>query len=540
MQSTIPRYGAHAGVPIPDISSGAQSTLSGSNPQAKIRTHPSGNNPRMSVYQGVPQQQSLRPGHVVPPDFHPRASSWAPPPNDLSKVYARQSSMTVGLPSVDGVVRIPLYPNVEFKDSPFYEVLDVIQPPTLIIPHDVNFQTGKRPYERTYDFRIDSNQAETITYHSTCVGGTRREFRVQALMRFGKLEPSMLHGVAAAQPALGAFDDNMPIHLAVQVNGRNVALPPFLPTSRPNMDGRRNARPISITPQMRICPSSSNLVKLSWSHEYASFTYYFFAIYLVKKLSIKELCGYLRANCYRPGTVVRKQIMEKLASSGISFNEDGQDEEDDDIQIQNTLPVQLLCPLSKCRINLPVRGQKCQHIQCYDADTYLIINERKPAWKCPVCDLLAPFDELFVDGLLMDILASKESQDVEEIVFNEDGSWTTMKSSAGDAGSSRDSPPVSGSNGHTPFAESSSVYPKTNLSTAAAVGSGVLIDLTTSDDDDMSGPPAKRPAICASSVPSRQCSSSLTPASSAYRVLPPSHDSLSAQFQQKHRQGYGK
>lgn len=86
------------------------------------------------------------------------------------------------------------------------------------------------------------------------MGGNRREFRVQALMRFGKVESSMLHAVAAIQPALDAFDDNMPIHLVVQVNGRNVALPPFLPTSRPNMDGRRNARPISITPQVGLEP----------------------------------------------------------------------------------------------------------------------------------------------------------------------------------------------------------------------------------------------------------------------------------------------
>lgn len=97
--------------------------------------------------------------------------------------------------------------------------------------------------------------------------------------------------------------------------------------------------------------------------------------------------------------------MDKLASNVTSCNINGGngqeeeiDDDDDDIQIQNTLPVQLLCPLSKCRIKLPVRGQKCQHIQCYDADTYLLINERKPAWKCPVCDSLAPFNELFVDG----------------------------------------------------------------------------------------------------------------------------------------------
>lgn len=62
----------------------------------------------------------------------------------------------------------------------------------------------------------------------------------------------------------------------------------------------------------------------------------------------------------------------------------------------------------------------------------------------------------------MDILASKESQDVEEIVFNEDGSWTTVKSSVGCAGSSVDSPPVSSSNGHAPLAEASSIYPKAN------------------------------------------------------------------------------
>lgn len=155
-------------------------------------------------------------------------------------------------------------------------------------------------------------------------------------MRFGKLEPSMLHRITASQPTLEPFQDNMPIHLAVQVNQRNVILPPFLPTSRPNMDGRRNARPISITPQvrscfnvfgfflnmckhvlcvysifllqLRMCPGAVNLLKLSWSHDYTSFTYYFFAVYLVKRLSTKELCDFLKTNCYRPGNFVRVSI----------------------------------------------------------------------------------------------------------------------------------------------------------------------------------------------------------------------------------------
>ncbi|KAM3187182.1 hypothetical protein ACTXT7_002788 [Hymenolepis weldensis] len=499
MQSTIPRYGAHTGVPIPDVSSSAQSSVSGGNPQAVLKAHPSSESLRLPQYREAAHQQFPKAIRMVPPGIPPELNNWGIQPSDLSRPYNRQRTVNVTLPTPEGVVRVPYFPDVRFSDTPFYEILDVIQPPTLIIPPDVNFHTGKRPYERTYDFKLDANQSETITYHSYNVGN-RREFRVQALVRFGKLEPSMLHRITASQSTLEPFQDNMPIHLAVQVNQRNVILPPFLPTSRPNMDGRRNARPISITPQLRMCPGA-------------------------------------------------KQIIAKLASSGLSLN-DGEDD-DDDIQIQNTLPVQLLCPLSKCRINLPVRGKRCQHIQCYDADTYFIINERKPAWKCPVCDLLAPFDELFVDGLLMEILESKESQNAEEIVFNEDGSWTTMRSSScggvnGNVENSRGSSPLSTSNGDgQPAPKKSSTN---NPSTSACGGGGgggtdVLIDLTASDDDDGGGPqPPKRPAVgqqsLSCSAPSRQHSSS-----SMYRVphpppsVPSQHDSLSNQFlHQQHRQ----
>ncbi|VDN98134.1 unnamed protein product [Rodentolepis nana] len=543
MQSTMPRYGVHTGVPIPDIGSSAQPSVTSGNPQAVLRPHPG---VRFPQYRETAHQQFPKVAHMAPPIIPPQLNNWNIQPSDLSRSYNRQGTGSVSLPTTDGVVRVPFFPDLRFSDTPFYEILDVIQRPTLIVPPDVNFHTGKRPYERTYDFKLDSNQSETIAYHS-CNVGNRREFRVQALVRFGKLEPSMLHRITASQPSLEPFQDNMPIHLAVQVNQRNVILPPFLPTSRPNMDGRRNARPISITSQLRMCPGAVNLIKLSWSHDYASFTYYFFAIYLVKKLSTKNLCDFLKMNCYRPANFIRKQIIAKLASSGLSLN-DGE-EEDDDIQIQNTLPVQLLCPLSKCRINLPVRGKRCQHIQCYDADTYFIINERKPAWKCPVCDLLAPFDELFVDGLLMEILDSKESQTAEEIVFNEDGSWVVMKSSDcgganGNVESSRGSSPLSTSNGDGQSANKSSSVSNPSTAACASVGGStdVLIDLTASDDDDGGGPqPPKRPAIgeqsLSCSAPSRQHSSSST-----YRVshpplsAPSQHESLSNQFLPQHRQ----
>ena len=36
--------------------------------------------------------------------------------------------------------------------------------------------------------------------------------------------------------------------------------------------------------------------------------------------------------------------------------------------------------------------------QCFDASTFLMMNERKPTWVCPVCDQDGHFDLLAIDG----------------------------------------------------------------------------------------------------------------------------------------------
>ncbi|KAL5961717.1 E3 SUMO-protein ligase PIAS2 [Taenia solium] len=532
MQTAMSRFSLHPvdiqapalnGSSMPEINSGTQSNADNVNKQPLMRLQQNANSLRIPPMQLPHQQQlaqpNLRSGHIRPTgtptdpqnwgtfgqnSCDSRKSTFFPEP---SRANTQVNGGFTTLPMPDRVVRLPICPLLRFEESPFYKVLDVIIPPTIMTPSAYNFTPGKRIYERLLDFRINSDQAETITYHSHRLDDNRREFGVQVLMRFGKLEPSVLSDVVAStsdsrEPALAPFADSMPIHLNIFVNVKQASLPPLLPTCRPNMDGRRYARPVNITPLLRVSPSVSNHVKLSWSHDYSTFSYNFFAIYLVQKHSTKELCEALRTHAYRPAPVVQKQIVGKLASTVTSCGVGSgsgtvEESDDDDLQIQNTLPVQLLCPLSKCRIKLPVRGQRCQHIQCYDADTYLLINERKPAWKCPVCDSLAPFHELFVDGLLMDILAARESQDVEEIVFNEDGSWTTMRPNAGDT--------------------------------------EVMIDLTESDDEDE--PTAKRQPPPSHPLPPPSASSSLPspPSSQAPSIQQvssvslPSHDSLSAQ-----------
>ena len=46
----------------------------------------------------------------------------------------------------------------------------------------------------------------------------------------------------------------------------------------------------------------------------------------------------------------------------------------------------------------PCRASTCSHLQCFDAATFLQMNEKKPTWMCPICDKPAEFYRLIIDG----------------------------------------------------------------------------------------------------------------------------------------------
>lgn len=63
-----------------------------------------------------------------------------------------------------------------------------------------------------------------------------------------------------------------------------------------------------------------------------------------------------------------------------------------------TLQCSLLCPLGRTRLKLPCRAWTCKHLQCFDAATYIQMNEQKPKWCCPVCRESAHYKNLHIDG----------------------------------------------------------------------------------------------------------------------------------------------
>ncbi|KDO34250.1 hypothetical protein SPRG_19081 [Saprolegnia parasitica CBS 223.65] len=75
----------------------------------------------------------------------------------------------------------------------------------------------------------------------------------------------------------------------------------------------------------------------------------------------------------------------------------GNDDDDDIVAMCTMLSVR--CPLSLGVIQLPARGLRCQHLQCFDLKTFLMFNKsaRSRAWKCIVCHKFIPLNELRID-----------------------------------------------------------------------------------------------------------------------------------------------
>ena len=93
------------------------------------------------------------------------------------------------------------------------------------------------------------------------------------------------------------------------------------------------------------------------------------------------------------------------------------------------------------RLDVPCRGLSCTHIQCFDATSYLQLQEQGPQWLCPICNKPAPFDHLAVDEYAKDILENTPKS-LEAVTIEPNGRWV-MKSEPEDDTNGMDAPATS-------------------------------------------------------------------------------------------------
>ncbi|KAG7202861.1 hypothetical protein KM043_010011 [Ampulex compressa] len=290
----------------------------------------------------------------------------------------------------------PVHPDVRLKKLPFFDLLAELLKPSSLMP-----QGSMRLQENTFMFHLTPQQSTDIASSRDCRAGSKMDYTVQVQMRFCLQETSCEQ------------EDYFPPSIVVKVNGKLCPLPNPIPTNKPGVEPKRPARPVNISPLVKLSPTVGNQIHVTWSADYGR--RYAVAIYLVRKLSSAELLLRLKNRGARHSDYTRGLIKEKL-------------NEDADSEIATTsLRVSLACPLGKMRMSTPCRSSTCSHLQCFDASLFLQMNERKPTWNCPVCDKPALYDTLVIDGYFQEVLNSnKLLPEVNEIQLLQDGSWENL------------------------------------------------------------------------------------------------------------------
>ncbi|XP_074020517.1 E3 SUMO-protein ligase PIAS3 [Numenius arquata] len=347
----------------------------------------------------------------------------------------------------------PVHPDVKMKRLPFYDVYDeLIKPTTLASTNSQRFE------EAHFTFALTPQQVQQILTSRDILPGAKCDYTVQVQLRFCLCETSCPQ------------EDYFPPNLFVKVNGKLCPLPGYLPPTKNGAEPKRPSRPVNITPLARLSATVPNTIVVNWSSEFGR--NYSLSVYLVKQLTSVTLLQKLRAKGIRNPDHSRALIKEKLTA-------------DPDSEIATTsLRVSLMCPLGKMRLIVPCRAITCSHLQCFDAALYLQMNEKKPTWTCPVCDKKAPYDNLIIDGLFMEILNS--CTDCDEIQFMEDGSWCPMKPK-------KENQEVCQAAAFSGI-EASSLYTVSSEGKNSSEGKKKVevIDLTLDSSSDEEEPPAKK------------------------------------------------
>ncbi|XP_026820323.1 E3 SUMO-protein ligase PIAS2-like [Rhopalosiphum maidis] len=287
--------------------------------------------------------------------------------------------------------------NYKFKKLPFYEVIEDIIKPTLLNGSEtctlVNFTIGTR--QMTFIHTMSPEQASLIAMNRDISYG-KNEYLYQYQIRICQLEIGR-----------NEVTDFLPLGLNIRVGNKICSLPPIASVRLGN-ESRRIAKPINIAQYLKLNPNISNSITINWVPDGKK---YALAMFIVKKLCSDNLLKKLLDRETKSSEETKHYIIKKftdvdpdLATTSYYFS--------------------LICPLGKTRMKIPAKSIHCDHIQCFDAATFISMNERKPTWMCPTCNKPCLYDDIRVENYFLDIVTSPmlkdDNQDIEILA---DGSW---------------------------------------------------------------------------------------------------------------------
>ncbi|RDL35035.1 Uncharacterized protein BP5553_06966 [Venustampulla echinocandica] len=246
---------------------------------------------------------------------------------------------------------------------------------------------------------------DTMQHHRHTVKITLKVQDYPVLSKVLK-DPALRVMVFCASEEKGLQDTAFPHQSEIKVNGGEV---------KANLRGLKNkpgsTRPVDITKELRLnLPAYGNSVEMTYaltSKAGGGSRKFYLAIHVVRIIPVPDLVESLKN-----GKKIKEEaVLDDMRSKA------------NDADIVTTASVlSLKCPLSTLRIDLPCRSIACRHNQCFDATSYLQLQEQGPTWLCPICNNSAPFDSLAVDEYVRTILKNT-SKSVDQVTIQPDGKW---------------------------------------------------------------------------------------------------------------------
>ncbi|KAG2226595.1 hypothetical protein INT45_005081 [Circinella minor] len=144
--------------------------------------------------------------------------------------------------------------------------------------------------------------------------------------------------------------------------------------------------PPNISRHIRV-GEGTQTVQLSYATSSSKFVA---CVRLVRRHTVESLVE----NLIETRNIDKNEVLEKFE----------QQQEESDIVIDSET-LSMKCPLGFTRIQTPIRSKTCSHAQCFEAFTFLKMNEQTPTWTCPKCSRsINSYEDLFVDGYFRDLL----------------------------------------------------------------------------------------------------------------------------------------
>lgn len=352
----------------------------------------------------VPQNQTSRPrapamSPLLPPEGYRAPQTVQPNPMRLSLHQADLRD------PVKYLVR--LTPN-GLEETALYQYLDQFTlDPTRIDP-DVfsyrwKFTISPDDYQR-FPRYVDRGQGQRSirTYQPGC---RTYRLRVIALPDSEKKEMKTFWPIASTTwpSVLYIFVNNHELYVRRKVhNGKDL--------------------PLDITKHLREGENEVNVHFLLAPNECKNFHY----VAGIESMIVSEYKGVLERTRHVPASETRANIKKRL--SPIT--------DDDELAVvTDSLNVPLIDPFMAQIFNTPARSTNCNHIECFDLDTFITTRRSQSGsapmndnWLCPICKADARPQFLVVDQYFVEVRNAIAKQGIidsaQSIQIRVDGTWT--------------------------------------------------------------------------------------------------------------------